>query len=177
MAKTREPLSTDFFSIADQLGDLDPERRKNVEVCARFLDRWHRFDTQGFVDMMTEDGVLETPYLHGGKLTGRQQIFDAYLGVQNAFEDHDCLWLTMWTTNDPAWFIYKSKSYNRVAYGPAKGNVYSNDYICFMRVRGDKICHFQEYFNPLVTLEAMDGNMENMDIATREALEAMKGGS
>lgn len=105
---------------------------------------------------------------------GRKEIHNAYWLQHKIFEDHDCIWLTMWTTNDPTLFIYKSKSWNRVKYGPAKGNVYSNDYICFVQVRGDKVCRFQEYFSPLVTLKAMNGNMDNMILARREALYAMQ---
>ena len=168
----KEPLSTDFNAIPDQVGPLDPERRKNLGVCIRFLERWHRFDVDGFADMMAPDGIVETPYM-GGKHVGPEAVRQAYYVTMTVFGEHDCLWLKMWTTNDPATFVYKSKSWNKVMYGPSKGNVYSNDYVVFMEVSGDKISRFSEYFNPAVTLEAFDNNVENREIAQKEAAAAL----
>jgi len=165
----KEPLSTDFGAIPNTLGPLDPERRKNLDVCIRFLDLWHRFDVDGFAEMMTADGILETPYLGGERHVGPEEAKKAYYTTMTLFGEHDCLWLKMWTTNDPATFIYKSKSWNRVMFGPSKGNVYSNDYIVFMEVRGEKIARFSEYFNPTILMEAFDNNMDNMKIAEQEA--------
>ena len=88
-----------------------------------------------------------------------------YYVVMSIYGEHDCLWLNMHTTNDPATFVYKSKSWNKVMHGPSKGNVYSNDYVYFMEVKGDKISRFTEYFNPEVTLASFDGKLENQDLA------------
>ena len=79
----------------------------------------------------------------------------------------------MHTTENPALFVYKSKSWNQVLLGPSKGNVYSNDYVVFMEVEGDKISRFSEYFNGDVTRASFDGDMRNWDIAIEEAAAAV----
>jgi hypothetical protein len=174
----KEPLSTDFQAIPGTLGPLDPERRKNLDVCIKFLERWHRFDVDGFADMMTADGILETPYRHDAmQKKGPEEIKEEYYKVMRVFGNHDCLWLEMHTTENPALFIYKSKSWNQVVLGPSKGNIYSNDYVVFMEVKGDKISRFTEYFNPDVTLASFDGDIRNWDIAIEEAAAAHGSGS
>ena len=171
----KEPLSTDFSAIPEQLGPLDPERRKNLDVCIRFLDLWHRFEVDGFADMMTPDAILEKPYIRGGVQTiGPEAIKEEYYPTMRVFGNHDCLWLKMHTTENPALFIYTSKSWNQVMYGPSKGNVYSNDYVCFVKVSGEKISRYAEYFNPDILLAAFDGDLKNFDIAFAEATAAVK---
>ena len=171
----KEPLSTDFSKIPEQVEPLDPERRKNLDVCIRFLERWHRFDVDGFVDMMTPDGVIDKPYaLKNRTQVGHEAIRQMYYIVMSFYGEHDCLWLNMYTTNDPATFVYKSKSWNKVMYGPSKGNVYSNDYVVFMEVKDDKVSRFTEYFNPQVMLASFDGKEENADIARKEAAAALQ---
>ena len=166
----KEPLSTDFSKIPAQLEPLDPERRRNMDACIRFLERWHRFDVDGFVDAMTPDGILETPYRHDGmQKIGPDAIKEEYYKVMRVFGDHDCLWLEMHTTENPALFVYRSKSWNRVVLGPSKGNIYSNDYVVFMEAKDDKVSRFSEYFNGDITRAAFDGDMRNWDIAIEEA--------
>ena len=170
----KEPLSTDFQAIPGTLGPLDSERRKNLDVCIQFLERWHRFDVDGFADMMTPNGILETPYRHDGmQKIGPEAIKEEYYKVMRVFGNHDCLWLEMHATENPALFVYKSKSWNQVLLGPSKGNVYSNDYVVFMEVEGDKISRFSEYFNGDITRASFDGDMRNWDIAIEEAAAAV----
>ena len=171
----KEPLSTDFSKIPEQLGDLDPERRKNLDVCIRFLDRWHRFDVDGFLGMMTPDGIMEEPYRQmpdGENVPERRPLDDVRNDMEvimRVYGDHDCLWLEMHATENPALFVYKSQSFNRVMYGPCKGNVYSNKYVVFMEVEGDKIARFTEYFNPEVEAAAFNHDQAKWKATIEEA--------
>ena len=173
----KEPLSTDFGKVIEEMGPLDPERRKNAEVCRRFIERYHHFDVPGFLAMMTPDAVVETPYRRspdGRSITeekGAEEIRGHGVPMR-VFGEHDCLWMKMWGTTDPNLFVYKSKSFNKVMYGPTKGHVYSNDYVCFVEVSGDKVSRFTEYFNPYVESAAFDHDRAKWEEALNEAAAA-----
>ena len=174
----KEPLSTDFQKVIEAMGPLDPERQKNAEACRGFIERYHHFDVPGFLDMMTPDGVLETPYRRnpdGSSVTevrGNQDILRDHEVVMRLYGNHDCLWMKMWATSNPSLFVYKSKSWNEVMYGPTKGHIYSNDYVCFVEVSADKVSRFTEYFNPLVESAAFDNDRATWEKALEEAAAA-----
>jgi len=52
---------------------------------------------------------------------GPEAIKAEHYKVMRVFGNHDCLWLEMHATENPALFVYKSKSWNQVLLGCGTG--------------------------------------------------------
>ncbi|MFI7211566.1 nuclear transport factor 2 family protein [Micromonospora maritima] len=108
-----------------------------------------------WVDLFTEDGVLEFPYGPAGfpqKVVGKQALFDY---MQN-FPEHfkvEFVDLHFHETVDPTLVIAEFKS---VGQALSTGKPYNQTYISVVETVEGKISRYVDFWNPLVAAEALN---------------------
>lgn len=106
----------------------------------------------------TDDGIFDQPYAFEGypaRLEGIDAIYNHVRSIDKVFSVltfHD---LELTATEDPDLILATLRSEGEVI---ATGKRYVNEYIALLRIRGDKISHYREFFNPLNILDAFGGD-------------------
>ncbi|GAA2445589.1 nuclear transport factor 2 family protein [Streptomyces glaucus] len=143
-----------------------PQRDDAVRAAARQVFRDHldlltAGRVEEWVELFTEDGVLEFPYAPKGyttRLVGRQELLAYISNFPKAFR----LRMTdvrIHETVDPSLVIAELKS-EGVAL--ETGRPYDQTYISVVETVDGRISRYVDYWNPLIAMEALGGSTDDM---------------
>ncbi|WP_174526257.1 nuclear transport factor 2 family protein [Micromonospora maritima] len=108
-----------------------------------------------WVDLFTEDGVLEFPYGPADfpkKVEGKQALFDYMRNFPEHFKV-EFIDLRFHETVDPTLVIAEFKS---VGQALSTGKPYNQTYISVVETVDGRISRYVDFWNPLVAAEALD---------------------
>jgi ketosteroid isomerase-like protein len=136
------------------------------------LGNWLAKGSNSFVDMVTDDVVMEFPFSPPGivtRLEGKQAIADHLQRLGGLLEISSMSAPTVHRSVDPDHFVLEFEGHGR---GLATGEPYDQQYISVIRLRDGKIAHYRDYWNPLVVLRAL-GDLPA--VAAHSEVEAVNG--
>ena len=113
---------------------------------------------KSFVDMMSEDFVMEFPYARPGmptRVEGRAAVLAHLVKVGGDVSVDSASNLVVHETVDPEVVILEFDGHGR---SMRTGEPYEQRYISVIRARGGKIVHFKDYWNPIQGLKAQRGS-------------------
>ncbi|MFF0209210.1 nuclear transport factor 2 family protein [Streptomyces althioticus] len=114
-----------------------------------------------WVDLFTEDGVLEFPYAPEGyptKTVGKEGLFDYMKNFPQHFRV-EFIDLHFHETVDPSLVIAEFKSRGTAL---ATGRPYNQTYISVVETKGGKISRYVDFWNPLVGMQALGDDPADM---------------
>ena len=108
-----------------------------------------------YANLLTEDAVLEHPYAPShfpNRVEGREAVTAYWVDVtRRGATNWQFTDLTFSATPDPQTVFVE---FNGQALVPATGKTYHQVYVGRLTMRGDKIAHYREFWNPTWILEA-----------------------
>ncbi|HEX4196731.1 MAG TPA: nuclear transport factor 2 family protein [Caulobacteraceae bacterium] len=113
---------------------------------------------KSFVEMMSDDFVMEFPYARPGmptRVEGRAAVLAHLVKVGEGVSVESASNLVVHETTDPEVVILEFDGHGRSA---KTGEPYEQRYISVIRTRGGKIVHFKDYWNPIQGLKAQLGS-------------------
>jgi len=113
---------------------------------------------KSFVEMMSDDFVMEFPYARAGmptKVEGRAAVLAHLAKVGQGVSVESASNLVVHETTDPEVVILEFDGHGRAL---KTGEPYEQRYISVIRARGGKIVHFKDYWNPIQGLKAQLGS-------------------
>ncbi len=113
-----------------------------------------------FIDMMSEDFVIEFPFARPGmpsRVEGRAAVIDHLTKVGREISLNSANNLIVHETVDPEVVILEFDGHGRSL---KTGEPYEQRYISVIRTRGGKMVHFKDYWNPIQGLKAQLGSAE-----------------
>lgn len=113
---------------------------------------------KSFVDMMSDDFVMEFPYARPGmptRLEGRAAVLAHLVKVGEGVSVESASNVAVHETTDPDVVILEFDGHGRSA---KTGEPYEQRYVSVIRTRGGKITHFKDYWNPIQGLKAQLGS-------------------
>ena len=113
---------------------------------------------QNFIELMSEDFVMEFPYARPGmptRVEGRAAVLTHLMKVGGDVSVDSASNLVVHETTDPELVILEFDGHGRSV---KTGEPYEQRYISVIRARGGKIVHFKDYWNPIQGLKAQLGS-------------------
>ena len=113
---------------------------------------------KSFVEMMSDDFVMEFPYARPGmptRVEGRAAVLAHLVKVGGDVSVDFASNLVVHETADPEVVILEFEGHGRSV---RTGEAYEQRYISVIRARGGKIVHFKDYWNPIQGLKAQLGS-------------------
>jgi uncharacterized protein len=111
-----------------------------------------------FIDMMSEDFVMEFPYARPGmqtRIEGRTAVIAYLASVMGSVSVETIDNVIVHETADPEVVIVEFDGHGRAL---KVGEPYDQRYISVIRARGGKIVHYKDYWNPIQGLKAQLGS-------------------
>jgi ketosteroid isomerase-like protein len=112
---------------------------------------------QNFIEMMSDDFVMEFPYARPGmptRVEGRAAVLTHLIKVGQGVSVDSASNLVVHETADPEVVILEFDGHGVSA---KTGEPYEQRYISVIRARGGKMVHFKDYWNPIQGLKAQLG--------------------
>ncbi|MEV5355814.1 nuclear transport factor 2 family protein [Streptomyces sp. NPDC085946] len=140
---------------------VDSVRAAAQETFRSHLDRLSAGRIPEWVDLFTEEGVLEFPYGPDGyptRVAGKEEL----LAYMKNFPEHfevEFTDLRFHETVDPSLVIAEFKS---VGTARATGRPYNQTYISVVETVDGKISRYVDFWNPLIAIKALGGGAEDM---------------
>jgi uncharacterized protein len=119
----------------------------------------HRVDpsAKSFIDLMSDDFVMEFPYARPGmptKVEGKAAVLTHLVKVGAGVTVDSTSNLVVHETMDPEVVILEFDGHGRAL---KTGEAYEQRYISVIRARGGRMIHFKDYWNPIQGLKAQLG--------------------
>jgi len=114
-------------------------------------------DAEAFVQMFSEDGVMEFPFALPGvprRVEGREALSARLNFLSGLIEFSSVSDVVKHETSDPEVFILEFAGFGK---GLATGEPYEQRYISVIRIRNGQIIHYKDYWNPIAVLRTMKG--------------------
>ncbi len=114
-------------------------------------------EATNFIEMMTEDGVVEFPYAPDGavhSVTGRAELSSYIEHLNGVIEFLSFSEPRVHHTTDPHVVILEFTAQGR---GVKTGELFKQTYISVITVRDGHIEYYRDYWNPLIGLEEIGG--------------------
>jgi len=135
----------------------DDLRRQTLSIVSAYqaLISQKKFDE--WIELWDEAGVCEFPYAPDGnvrRLEGRAAIYDYMTAYPGRFSIDSVERLRVHPMLDP-----QVAAVEVTIKGTAveTGRPYNQSYVMFVEVGGGKIVQYREYWNPLITMDALGG--------------------
>lgn len=106
-------------------------------------------DMPGFIALFADDAVLEFPFALPGRpqrLVGRRAIHEYLIGYPDLLDVREITDLTLHQTTDDGVIIAEFAMAGVVV---ATGRPYRQRYISVLTVRGGRLVHYRDYWNPV----------------------------
>ena len=113
---------------------------------------------KSFLEMMSDDFVMEFPYARPGmptRVEGRAAVLSHLAKVSHGVTVDSASDLVVHETTDPEVVILEFDGHGRSL---KTGEPYEQRYISVIRARGGKMVHFKDYWNPIQGLKAQLGS-------------------
>ncbi len=127
------------------------------DAMTQFFDLILKGDIPQWIDLFTENAVFEYPFAPRGypaQLQGRAAMLEHFRDFPQTITFTAFTEVEMHQTLDPDTLIVEFAGRGQV---PATSKSYNQRYISVVRMRGGKIAHYKDYWNPLVVLEVFGG--------------------
>jgi len=124
-------------------------------------------DAETFVQMFSEDGVMEFPFALPGvpqRVEGREALSARLNFLSGLIEFSSVSDVVKHETSDPEVFILEFAGFGK---GLATGEPYEQHYISVIRLRDGQIIHYKDYWNPIAVLQTMKGRKFVESLAAR----------
>lgn len=111
-----------------------------------------------FVDMMSEDFVMEFPFARPGmspRIEGRPAVLTYLMGVGQGISVDAVDDVVIHDTADPEVVIVEFAAHGRAL---KTGEPYEQRYISVIRTRDGRMVHYKDYWNPIQGLKAQIGS-------------------
>jgi ketosteroid isomerase-like protein len=147
--------------MSDSRQSTDSVRAAAQQTFRSHLDHLSAGRFAEWVDLFTEDGVLEFPYAPKGypaQVAGKQDL----LGHLKSFSENFRVKFTdlrFHETTDPSLVIAELKS-EGIALGT--GRPYNQTYISVVETENSKISRYVDFWNPQVAAEALGGGADDL---------------
>jgi uncharacterized protein len=157
----------------------DDLRHRNMTVVQEYLDAINVWDFGRKQELLAEDAVFEMPFAPPGferRLEGRDNILEFVMTIPSIIDAENLHDIELDTLHsDPGEVIgsYKSDMVIKPTNLP-----YKNRYITRWIVRDNKIKYFAEYYDPILLVIALGGNVQvpSVESATSPAEQPRGGG-
>ena len=113
---------------------------------------------ESFVDMMSEDFVMEFPFARPGmqtRIEGRPAVLTYLMSVVQGISVDSVDHVVVHETTDPDVVIVEFDGHGRAT---RTGEPYEQRYISVIRTRDGRIVHYKDYWNPIQGLKAQMGS-------------------
>jgi ketosteroid isomerase-like protein len=113
---------------------------------------------EGFVDMMSEDFVMEFPFARPGmqrKIEGKTAVLTYLVTVMQGVSVDSVSDVVVHDTADPDVVIVEFEGHGRAL---KTGEPYDQRYVSVIRTRDGKIVHYKDYWDPIQGLKAQMGS-------------------
>ena len=113
---------------------------------------------KSFVEMMSDDFVMEFPYARAGmptRVEGRAAVLTHLMKVGGDVSVDSASGLVVHDTTDPEVVILEFDGHGRAV---KTGEPYEQRYISVIRTRSGRIVHYKDYWNPIQGLKAQLGS-------------------
>jgi ketosteroid isomerase-like protein len=113
---------------------------------------------KSFVEMMSEDFVMEFPYARPGmptRVEGRSAVLAHLFKISGDVSISSASNLVAHETRDPEVVILEFHGHG---HSVKTGEPYEQRYISVIRARGGKMVHFKDYWDPIQGLKAQLGS-------------------
>lgn len=110
-----------------------------------------------FIEMMSEDFVMEFPYARPGmqhRIEGRSAVVAYLMGVAGSVSVETVDNVVVHQTADPEVVIVEFQAHGRAL---KVDEPYDQSYISVIRARGGRMIHYKDYWNPIQGLKAQVG--------------------
>jgi ketosteroid isomerase-like protein len=110
-----------------------------------------------FVEMLAEDAIIEFPYAPPGgvsKVEGKEAIAQHVSALGDVLEISGMTPLARHNSTKSEVVILE---FSCIGSGIKTGKPYNQDYISVITIRNGKIARYRDYWNPLIVLQAMEG--------------------
>lgn len=111
-----------------------------------------------FIEMMSEDFVMEFPYARPGmqsRIEGREAVLAYLMTVAGSVSVDTVDNVTVHETADPEVVIVEFEAHGRAV---KVDEAYDQRYISVIRTRGGRMIHYKDYWNPIQGLKAQIGS-------------------
>ncbi|WP_067683091.1 nuclear transport factor 2 family protein [Nocardia miyunensis] len=138
----------------------DELRAANIDIARRYLDAINAWDFEEKRRLLADDVVFEMRYAPPGfdkRITGKEDVL-AFVQKMPVFIVTEGLYDISLETyhSDPGEVIAEYKS-DMTLVVPVE---MKNEYVTRFTIRDGKITRFREYFDPIVLIEALGGQIE-----------------
>jgi ketosteroid isomerase-like protein len=127
-----------------------------IVAAEKYLSIVKGADLDTWMDIWTEDAIVEFPYASGNqpkRLEGKSAIYNYYKAVpaMELLREEEPV---IYPSSDPLISIIEISMDFHI---PSIGKDYNQDYVCIVRVLNDgKIISYREYWNPIRGIEAFN---------------------
>lgn len=136
-------------------------RERAQEAFRRHLQYLSSDRIPEWVELFTEDGVLEFPYGPEGfpqKVAGKQELFEYMKNFPRHFEVR-FTGLKFHETTDPTLVVAEFSSEGRAV---ATGRPYNQTYISVVETKDGRISRYVDFWNPLVAMKAFAADAQQL---------------
>ena len=110
-----------------------------------------------WIELWADDGVCEFPFApegHARRLVGKAEILDYMTSYPGQFEISGVREMRVHPTVDPNVAAVEASVEGTAV---QTGRPYHQSYVVFLEAANGKVARYREYWNPLVTMEALGG--------------------
>jgi ketosteroid isomerase-like protein len=128
------------------------------EAMLKFQELILAEDIPQWMELWTDDAVFEYPFAPPGsptELVGKQALYENFKDFPRRLKFFEFTEVQMHPTKDPDILIIEFAGRGEAV---VTGKPYHQRYISVVQMRGGKIAHYKDYWNPLVVLEAFGGS-------------------
>lgn len=136
-------------------------RERAQETFRRHLEYLSSDRIPEWVELFTEDGVLEFPYGPEGfpqKVAGKQELFEYMKNFPRHFEVR-FMRLKFHETTDPTLVVAEFASEGKAV---STGRPYNQTYISVVETKDGHISRYVDFWNPLVAMKAIETSAQQM---------------
>jgi ketosteroid isomerase-like protein len=130
-------------------------------VFRRGVDLLLAKDMPAYLRLWHDDAVMEFPFAPPGaprRLDGLAAITDHLADYPATLDLAEVTALTVHETTDPAVIVAEFTAAGTVV---ATGRPYEFSYVAVVTAAAGKVTHYRDYWNPLVAIEALGGELLN----------------
>ncbi len=130
-----------------------------VDLLRVAFDRFKAKDMRGWANLCAPDVVAEFPFAPEGspsRIEGRDALYEYLRGYPDVIDVATLPTLRIFATDDPNVAVAEWSVSGRVL---TNGNPYEMTYATFATFRDGALVNYREYWNPMVFLEALAGDM------------------
>jgi ketosteroid isomerase-like protein len=137
--------------------DAENERDATQQILQRYLYLFSQERWDEWIDLWTDDGVLEFPFAPPGRrrcYVGKPDILAYMKPLAGRMKVEELEYFDVHPMLDPTMGCFEMGLKGRIV---ETGAPYNQKYISIIETRGGKLSRYREYWNPIVSMDANGG--------------------